>query len=280
MSRATAIQWCDSTENPTMGCAGCELWTAGRRTCYAGVLHRRFGGVSSGYAPTFEEVTAFPGRMRKAAGWSDLTGTDRPLKPWLSGRPRLIFVSDMSDALSGDIGFDYLRQEIVEVVESELGRRHRWLWLTKRPHRMAAFARSLGGPWPRNLWPATSITGRSSLGRVRHLLNVGDAGTTRFLSVEPQSEPLDLGTWAAEVDWIIQGGESGPQARPFELAWAEALRDRCGALGVPYFLKQLGSHPCRDGRRLSLRHGHGGDWLEWPEALRVRQVPLDKPRSA
>ena len=46
MAQNTAIQWCDSTENPTMGCAGCELWSSERQTCYAGVLHQRFGGVA------------------------------------------------------------------------------------------------------------------------------------------------------------------------------------------------------------------------------------------
>src|SRR3712207_7534850 len=43
---------------------------------------------------------SFPGRMAEAALWSDLTGTDRPDKPWLNGMPRLIFISDMGDALS------------------------------------------------------------------------------------------------------------------------------------------------------------------------------------
>ena len=45
MSRDTKIQWCDSTCNPTMGCDGCELWNKQRKSCYAGVLHTRFGGV-------------------------------------------------------------------------------------------------------------------------------------------------------------------------------------------------------------------------------------------
>lgn len=29
----------------------------------------------------------------------------------------------------------------------------------------------------------------------------------------------------------------------------------------------------RSGRRLKLRDGHGGDWIEWPEELRWREVP-------
>ena len=51
------------------------------------------------------------GRMAEAAGWSDLSGTRRKDKPWLEGMPRLIFVSDMSDALSNSVPFPYLRDE-------------------------------------------------------------------------------------------------------------------------------------------------------------------------
>src|SRR5881227_2433663 len=98
MSIATKIQWVDSTCNPTMGCEGCELWNpkSGVRTCYAGMLHTRFGGATKGYSPTFDELTLWPGRMAEAARWPDLTGTKRKGKHWLDDLPRLIFVSDMS----------------------------------------------------------------------------------------------------------------------------------------------------------------------------------------
>src|SRR4051812_42951992 len=117
LSGQTEIQWCDSTVNPAMGCDGCELWVqgaGGRRTCYAGILHERRGGKNIGFAPKFEIVTEFPGRMAKAARWPDLTGRVRDDKPWLDGLPRLIFVSDMGDALSAAIGFDYLKREIID----------------------------------------------------------------------------------------------------------------------------------------------------------------------
>jgi protein gp37 len=41
MGKTTEIQWCDSTVNPVMGCAGCELWDGKLKICYAGVLHAR-----------------------------------------------------------------------------------------------------------------------------------------------------------------------------------------------------------------------------------------------
>lgn len=73
------------------------------------------------------------------------------------------------------------------------------------------------------------------------------------------------------IDWIIVGGESGHNARPFDLAWARSLRDQCAAAKVPCFVKQMGAH-CVDGDHL-FRDRAGADPDEWPEDLRVRQVP-------
>ena len=192
MAQDTKIQWCDSTCNPTMGCDGCELWNAKRKTCYAGILHMRFGGVTKGYAPTFEDVTEFPGRMADAARWKDLSGQKRPDKPWLNGLPRLIFVSDMSDSLSKIVPFEYLKQEIIDVVTSEKGQRHQWLWLTKVPQRMAKFSKWLDQDWPENLWAGTSITTQRTTSRIKHLLRVGNDETIRFLSVEPHGRLLAI----------------------------------------------------------------------------------------
>jgi protein gp37 len=48
MSKSTAIQWCDSSVNPVMGCAGCELWNGKRKICYAGNLHVRYPNNCAG----------------------------------------------------------------------------------------------------------------------------------------------------------------------------------------------------------------------------------------
>jgi protein gp37 len=283
MAKGTPIQWSDDTINPVMGCNGCELWDAVRRSCYAGILHGRYGGVSSGYAPSFEQVTRFPGRMAHAAKWPDLLGRMRPEKPWLTGSRRLIFVSDMGDSFSSEVSFEFLDAEVITAVMSLEGQRHAWLWLTKRPGRMAQFSRwltELGCSWPENLWAGTSITSKATLGRIDALLRVGNASTRRFLSVEPQVEALSLMPRLPKLDWVIQGGESGESPRVFDLDWARSLLVECERSGVPYFLKQLGACPVEGGRRLKLRDRHGGDWREWPEELRRRQVPdVDFRRS-
>jgi protein gp37 len=111
------------------------------------------------------------------------------------------------------------------------------------------------------------------------------------------------------IDWVICGGESGPGARPFNLAWAESLQEQCKSAGVAFFMKQVGSVPVMEKNRwrhnhsplaapaakdefwltiknadkvpadvvpLKMKDSKGGDPSEWPEALRVRQFPAEK----
>lgn len=43
----------------------------------------------------------------------------------------------------------------------------------------------------------------------------------------------------SNISWTdFSGGESGPQRRPFDPAWARALRDQCKQAKVAFFLKQ------------------------------------------
>ena len=238
---------------------------------------RNSAPCATGYSPTFEQITYWPARMAKAAALPDLHGRRRYDKPWLDGMPRLIFISDMGDALCDSVPFDYLRMEVIENVISPQGRRHCWLWVTKRRKRMAEFSAWLleqGIPWPANLWAGTTVTTADTTFRIDLLLNVGDERTIRFLSVEPQLEPLDLCPWLPRLDWVIQGGESGSQARKFDVGWAQEMFEHCQETGTPYFLKQLGANVFRGEDRVRLRNGHGSDWNEWPEGVpKVRQMP-------
>lgn len=42
------------------------------------------------------------------------------------------------------------------------------------------------------------------------------------------------------LDWVICGGESGPNARPMHPDWVRSLRDQCQEAGTPFFFKQWG----------------------------------------
>ena len=239
--------------------------------CYAGQLGTNRAG-HKGYADAFVQPKLFPGRMPAAAKWGSPTDAEREAKPWLGGAPRMIFVSDMGDALSSNVPFNYMRQEIIDVVSSEAGSRHLWLWLTKRPSRMADFGRWLlkrGIQWPDNLVAMTTVTSQATAGRVAELRKV--PAKFKGLSIEPLFTELNLDL--SGIDWCICGGGSDTLAEPFHVEWALGLRDQCRKAGTAFFLKQLGKNPVYKGQPLELEDGHGGDWSEWNPAWGTREIP-------
>lgn len=137
---------------------------------------------------------------------------------------------------------------------------HQWLtdWIEGRP--------------PRNVWLGTSVEDQQRADeRIPELLKV--SALVRFLSCEPLLGPIDLrlgpygretrsvpafgrtirqylvgGKWTQEpplfrpIDWVIAGGESGPNARPAHPDWFRSLRDQCNAAGVAFHFKQFGEY--------------------------------------
>lgn len=59
------------------------------------------------------------------------------------------------------------------------------------------------------------------------------------------------------------------------LGWAKDIVRQCQAAGVAVFVKQLGAKPTnREGERCTaIRHKKGADMTEWPNSLRVREMP-------
>jgi protein gp37 len=164
--------------------------------------------------------------------------------------------------------------------------------------------------WPLpNIWLGVSVENQKYADeRIPVLLQTPAA--VRFISAEPLLGPVDLSrirteeesldvlnglgshhSWRSSVaivglDWVIVGGESGPGARPFDLAWARSIVQQGQAAGVACFVKQLGRFPMQDGlapdgcsipaaggSAFGLRDRKGGDPDEWPPDLRVRQFP-------
>ncbi len=179
-----------------------------------------------------------------------------------------------------------------------------FMLLTKRPENIKRMVpKSWLDSWPQHVWPGTSIENQQAADeRIPHLLGVPGV-PVRFLSIEPLLERVNIrrctrryrpecprcqGTGRARgtVGWVIAGGESGHHARPCDLAWLRDLRDQCRDASVPFFNKQAGAY-ATDGmyaprperpeiqvtRVLQLKHPKGEDPAEWPEDLRVRQVP-------
>lgn len=270
MGKKTNIEWCDSTINGSSGCDGCELWNAQVKTCYAGNLQIRRLSKSPKlkhlYSSNFSEVRMIPGRYAQAASWSDLRGTERPDKPWLNGLPRMIFVGDLGDTFSRAVTDEFLTRELFGAITSKQGQRHFWMLLTKRPKRLAGLAKKWGG-LPDNVMAMTTVTSRkTALARVPDLLDV--PCKWKGLSCEPLLEAVNLrtiddadgnrldsltGAWGIEgrgwtgdsenrINLVICGGESGSlEARAMLPDWARRLRDDCGDVGTPFFMKQWGA---------------------------------------
>lgn len=297
MGKTTEIQYCDGTVNPTAGCDGCELWQHtpnGRRVCYAGHIHTRFS-KNPGYTKSFDVVAERPGRMAKAAAWGDLRGKPRPDKPWLDGLPRVIFISDMADAMSKAVTFDYLRSEVIGNVTSAKGRRHFWMWFTKYPKRMRQFAETLDA-WPDNLMPVTSVTSQKVIGRIPELLGI--PSRLHGVSAEPLWGPLefrwhtnegDNGDWLRgeenigdgsfridPLSWVAFGGGSGNATEITQQQWIVDGLMQCYAARVPAFVKQMGAR-LMGGRagdqHIRFKDSHGGDPSEWPRGYWPRQMP-------
>jgi protein gp37 len=76
------------------------------------------------------------------------------------------------------------------------------------------------------------------------------------------------------LNWVIIGGESGPDARPFKIQSGMDLIAQCQAAKVPCFMKQIGSNSnladWTGGIQLA---GKGNNPAEWPRQLRVREMP-------
>ena len=69
-------------------------------------------------------------------------------------------------------------------------------------------------------------------------------------------------TYWGDVNAVILGCETGPGARPMHPDWAISIVRQCRAAGVPVFVKQI-----------TINGKASKDMSEWPEELRVRELP-------
>lgn len=257
MADRTTIEWTDATWNPVTGCTkvspGCDH-------CYAERLTQRRGG-------DFSKVTLHWDRIAQPLRWK---------------KPRRIFVCSMSDLFHREVPVGFLTHVFQTMAECP---QHIFQILTKRPGRMAWFAKQLAVPWPENVWAGTSVESAKYLPRLDVLARV--PARVRFVSAEPLLGPLDMRPWLDYqvctcdasgghdwgcgepfLNWVITGGESGPGFRPPDPAWFQSLRDQCQTANVPFFFKQWGG--LRPGGTALL---DGREWREMPHGDRALATP-------
>jgi protein gp37 len=288
MAENTAIEWCDHTFNPWLGCTkispGCDH-------CYAEAkMDKRLHRVHWG-----------PGQPRvRTKTWRDPVRWNGAHEAFYAahGRRQRVFCASLADVFDNEVPREW-RADLFSLVRSSPNLD--WLLLTKRIGNAKAMieqamrdqgddTENAGWPWA-NVWIGATVVNQAEADRdIPKLLEV--PARVRFLSIEPMLGQIDLtrvqwpgkhkvdvlrgGAWdvpswhggftnhsdMGRVHWVIAGGESGPNARPAHPDWFRSLRDQCAAAGVPFFMKQMGG--ARDKR---------GALADLPEDLRVREFP-------
>ncbi|HXR40935.1 MAG TPA: phage Gp37/Gp68 family protein [Acidothermaceae bacterium] len=233
MAGKSAIEWTEATWNPT---TGCDRITSGCDNCYALTLAKRLKAMGNAkYQLDGDPRTSGP-------GFGVQIHEDALELPRRWTAPKLVFVNSMSDLLHARVPDDFIRR-VFDVMTETPG--HTYQLLTKRPKRLARLAASL--PWPENIWMGVSIEDATQSWRADELREVPAA--VRFISAEPLLGPLD-GLNLDGIDWVIAGGESGPNYRAVAPVWVEGLCAVCVAAGVAFFFKQWGGRTPKAGGRL------------------------------
>lgn len=341
----TSIEWCDTVWNPIVGCsrvsAGCQhcyaetmayrLERMGRPE-YHGLVEGFYSGGRVRRQWT-GKVRCLPERLDQPLRWRkpqrifvDSMGdlfheavpddfVDRVFAVMaLCVQHTFIVLTKRSERMQTYCSWEYTAFRIIEALtQTACGRaRVNASW---REDNLHGFQLS-------NVWLGVSVEDQKTADeRIPDLLATPAA--MRIISAEPLLARIDLtklygpcGYYCGEdvghvdhgrepADWVIVGGETGPDARPCDVEWIRSIVHQCRDAHVPCFVKQLGARPrnwCMaklvDGALAteaadfcdvweSGEGGHCGDrcWLlkdskcadpsEWPADLRMRQLPGD-----
>ena len=235
MAENSKIEWTDHTFNPWIGCTNvspaCDH-------CYAEALDHRWGHDSWG--------TGKPRRRTSEANWKKPLAWDR--KAARLGIRYRVFCASLADVFDAEVP-DAWRVDLFVLIEAT--QNLDWLLLTKRPKVAREFLTAR--PVLPNVWLGATVVNQK-MANLRVPLLLDTPAAIRFLSMEPLLEEVDLyrggfsllhcvkspaGKQHTRLDWVIVGGESGPQARDMDPAWARSLRDQCAGSAAAFFFKQM-----------------------------------------
>ena len=243
MPAQTKIPWTDSTFNPWIGCTHAS---PGCKHCYAESMNRRYGWNGDGgpWGPNA------PRKVTAEANWRVPLKWDREAAQGFQGKSgsrRLVFGGDLCDIFD-ERGPSDARENLWALIRETP--HLTWQLLSKRPENFRSFLPSDWGEGYENVWLGVTVDDREyGYPRVDFLRET--PARVRFLSCEPLLEDIgDINLGG--IHWVIVGGESGQQARPFDLAWARSLKANCDRSGAAFFFKQLGKAPQDDGRQFSI----------------------------
>lgn len=262
MGQNSSIEWTEATVNFWWGCTkvGMPGQATGCAHCYAETMAHRWGFDIWGPRKPRMIIPTAPALMDKLQR-----------KAVKEGRRIKVFVQSMSDFFEEHDGPIIDRKgTVIHGVDLNRLRKDAFAVfdrcpdldlqiLTKRPENIVTMwdGRGVVHRHRDNVWLGTSIEHQEAANeRIPHLLRAAHLCTYMFLSCEPLLGPLEfsdvtkrsdavvqLGKRSIDgIDWVIVGGESGPNARPMHPDWARSLRDQCAAAGVAFLFKQWGEY--------------------------------------
>lgn len=264
MAENSKIEWTDATWNPIVaelpnGKIGwhCEKVSPACEHCYAAAMNMRnlpARGTGLDYVRSSRDQVTI--RIHEETLANPLHWKKR----------RRIFVCSMTDLFGEFVPFELIDQVFAVMYDCQW---HTFQLLTKRTKRaqmyfdsapinriafmawsamderkrsiisVSEIAADLRYCWPlANVQLGTTAENQEWLDRRLPHLEASQAAM-RFLSLEPLLGPITIPP-TESIDWVIVGGESGPQARPMHPDWVRSLRDQCQAALVPFFFKQWG----------------------------------------
>jgi protein gp37 len=297
------IEYTDVSWNPVVGC---KPFSLGCLHCYA----------ARDAATRLSDTPAYQGLARRLPGKPDryeFTGEvhyriDEMTVPLRKTKPTRFFVLSTSDLF-----YEGIEQQIVDSIFATmlLTPWHTYMLLTKRANRALDYLRNpetyqrilgmanlirLGRPGltsvgisdptkklPPWIWFGVSVEDRVALERLRVMTLI--PATRRWVSFAPLIGDPHFAERTIGIDWAVFEGESGEEARPFDLVDLRRCLAVCRNHRIPAYVKQLGSNPyngwdpnCHGGpdcdcKRLKLENATGHDPEEWPEDVRVQQMP-------
>ena len=240
----TSISWTELSWNPVTGCNHAD--TPECDECYAKVMARRLQAMGNPRYVNGFKVTLHPEALKE---------------PFAFKNKAMCFLPSMGDLFHVDVPDDFIDQ-VINVVEQTPNITYQLL--TKRSDRLKAyFTQRRCAP---NLWLGVTCGHKDSLFRVDDLREIG--APVHFISAEPLLGDLaNQGMDLTGIDWCIVGGESGPNARPMQEAWAMNMKDLADANGTAFYFKQWGTWDVNGVRRSKSANGHllgGVEYYNYP----------------
>lgn len=274
MADQTKIEWTDRTFNPWTGCTkispGCD-------NCYAEAWSKRSGHVRWGNHPRKRTTEAY---WRAPLAWQKAA----PEFIATYGRRPRVFCASLADVFDNQVDPAW-RVDLFELIRStpDLD----WQLLTKRPQNIAKMLPTDWGErgWS-NVWLGFTAEDQLRFDQRKRFIAAIPAAVW-FVSYEPAIGALRITDDDPAPDWLIIGGESGPNARPMKAEWVDDALEDCRRRGVAPFFKQWGQFennpltgncnlPRSELQRLD-PHGKGGGLVD---GTIVRQFPVQPKVSA